>query len=481
MTTASRALSLLALGLWIAVHSASAATPREMLAAVLERRQPNIVLILADDLGYGDLGCYGQARIRTPHIDRLAAEGTRYLQAYAGSTVCAPSRAVLMTGLHTGHCRIRGNEQTPLLPADLTIAKVLANAGYQTAVFGKWGLGRPGSTGIPTQQGFQEWLGYLDQAHAHDYFPTNLHRNEALFPIPENAGGRRQVYTPDLFARVTANYLRTAKYRPFFLFLSSTLPHANNELGAATGNGMQIPSDAPYSSESWPQAEKNKAAMITRLDADVGRVIDTLKALHMESNTVVFVTSDNGPHSEGGVKAAFHHSSGTLRGIKRDLYEGGIRVPLIAWWPGHIPAGRTSSELFAFQDFLPTAADLAGVPVPPGLDGISFRRDLLGLAQTNRHAVLYWEFHEGGSKQAVRLGDWKAVRNELGKPIEVYNLASDPGESQDVAASHPEVVARAEAEFKSNRDENPSWPLKPKPAPPTDAPSPHEPAAPQNR
>ena len=441
------------------------ASPEEIIKAALERKQPNILLILADDLGYGDLGCYGQSRIKTPNIDRLAAEGTRYTQAYAGSTVCAPSRAVLMTGFHTGHNRIRGNDQRPLLSTDVTVARLLDKAGYQTALFGKWSLGLPGSSGIPTRQGFQEWLGYLDQTAAHNYYPTQLYRNDQVMDLPQNEGGRHGLYVQDLIDRVTTNYLRTAKYRPFFLCLAYTLPHANNELGRATGNGMETPSDAPYSKEPWPQPEKNKAAMITRIDSDVGMVLAALKAHRMTSNTVVIFTSDNGPHSEGGVKASFHQSSGPLRGIKRDLYEGGIRVPLIAWWPGRIPAGRVSQELFPAWDFLPTALDLAGLPIPAGLDGISMKRDLLGLAQTNRHETLYWEFHEGWSRQAIRMGNWKGVRNGVGEGMELYDLATDLGETNNLASAHPEILARLEERLAHARNADPEWPLKPKPAP----------------
>ncbi|MBI3867669.1 MAG: arylsulfatase [Verrucomicrobia bacterium] len=439
---------------------------RALVEAAMARRQPNILLIVADDLGYGDLGCYGQQRIRTPNLDRLAREGARFTQFYAGSTVCAPSRAVLMTGRHTGHQRIRGNDQRPLLPGEGLLASLLQKGRYQTALFGKWGLGQAGSSGEPNRQGFEEWRGYLDQVHAHDYYPSNLFRNGEPWALPQNENGRKGLYAQDLFMQMTTNYLRTAQFRPFFLYLAWTLPHANNELGRATGNGMEIPSDAPYSSEPWPAPEKNKAAMITRMDRDVGRVLDILRAYKMETNTLVLFTSDNGPHSEGGVKAEFHKSSGPLRGIKRDMYEGGIRVPLIARWPGRIPAGRVSEELWAFWDLLPTLTDCALLPRPEGIDGLSMYRDLLGLATTNRHAHLYWEFHEGGSKQAARVGDWKGIRNEAGGKLELYNLKSDIGETNNVAAARPDVVEKVEAILKSARTDDPDWPLKPKPPSP---------------
>ncbi len=452
-------LSLLLLG---SSNAHAALDPRARLQAALSTGQPNIVLILADDLGYGDLGSYGQARIRTPNLDALAREGTRFTQFYAGSTVCAPSRAVLMTGRHTGHNRVRGNEQNPLLPEDLTLAKLLAKGGYQTAMLGKWGLGLLGTTGDPARQGFQEWRGYLDQVHAHDYYPAQLYRNGEVWPLEQNAEGRKGLYVQDLMIQMTTNYIRTAQFRPFFLYLPWTLPHANNERGAATGNGMEIPSDAPYSKEAWPAPERNKAAMITRLDTDVGKVLAALKAYKLETNTIVIFTSDNGPHSEGGVKAAFHKSSGPLRGIKRDLYEGGIRVPFIVRWPGKVPAGRVSDEVGTFWDLLPTLAECARLPQPSGIDGLSLYREWVGLAQTNRHDHLYWEFHEGGSKQAARKGEWKGLRTEVGKPLELYNLKSDPGETNNLAAHYPEWVVAFEKILRSARNDEAHWPLTPK-------------------
>lgn len=435
---------------------------RSLLEKLDLRFPPNIVLILADDLGYGDVGCYGQTRIRTPNLDRLAAEGTRYTQFYAGSTVCAPSRAVLMTGKHTGHARIRGNERYALTNDDITLARVLSKAGYQTAAFGKWGLGLEGSGGEPNLHGFDEWFGFLDQNAAHNYYPPTLYRNDHVWEVPGNANGGKGIYVQDLFNRVTTNFLSSAQWRPFFLYLPYTLPHANNELGQATGNGMEIPSDAPYSKESWPAPEKNKAAMISRLDADVGLLMETLRLRKLYTNTLVLFTSDNGPHSEGGVHADFHRSSGPFRGIKRDLYEGGIRVPMIAWWPGRIPSGRVSEEVWAAWDLLPTIAEFAGVPAPKEIDGLSMYRDLIGLVQTNHHDFLYWEFHENGSKQAVRMGDWKAVRPELGASLELYDLKQDIGETNNVAGVHPEVTEKIETYLKTARSEHPIWPLKPK-------------------
>jgi arylsulfatase A-like enzyme len=423
--------------------------------------QPNIIFILADDLGYGDLGCYGQKKIKTPNIDRLAAEGIRFTQCYAGTTVCAPSRSALMTGQHTGHTRIRGNNAYPLQPQDVTVAEVLKGAGYSTALFGKWGLGLQRTTGAPWKQGFDEFFGYVSQTHAHDYYPSNLWRNDEILLIPANDNGQKQVYAPDMFTKASTNFIRISRSTPFFLYLAYTAPHANNELGRAIGNGMEVPSDAPYTTEKWPQAEKNKAAMITRMDADIGKLLTFIKGYNLETNTIIFFTSDNGPHKEGGVDPKFFNSSGPLRGIKRDLYEGGIRVPMIARWTGTIKPGQVSDFPWAFWDFLPTAAALANVKtnLPSNLDGQSIVPALLGQAM-KPHDFMYWEFHERGSKQAVRTGDWKAIRPALNKPIELYDLKNDLGETNNVAGAHPDVVAKIEAYLKSARTESEPWPLK---------------------
>lgn len=426
--------------------------------------KPNIIFILADDLGYGELGCYGQKRIKTPNLDRLAAGGMRFTQCYAGSPVCAPSRASLMTGRHTGHVSIRGNDLVPLSTNETTVAEILKAAGYQTALIGKWGLGETNTPSTPDLRGFDEWLGFLNQHHAHDYYPANLWRSSVLSeegltstPILENQNGARGRYVHDIFTHAATNFIRVSKYKPFFLYLAYTIPHANNELKQL---GMQVPTDAPYSAEDWPQPEKNKAAMITRMDRDVGAIMAQLQAFRIESNTVVFFASDNGPHKEGGANTEFFNSSGPFRGIKRDMYEGGIRVPMIARWPGKIPADVTSEQVWAFWDFLPTAAELAKVKPPGGIDGISMLPALLGKKQTNQHEFLYWEFHEKGSKQAVRTGDWKAVRLAPGAPLELYNLKTDPGETNNVAAAQPKIVARVETYLKKARTESEHWPLK---------------------
>ena len=429
-----------------------------LLGAQPAGRPPNILFILADDLGYGDLGCYGQQRIATPNIDRLATEGVRFTQAYAGCTVCTPSRCSLMTGLHTGHTRIRGNTRVPLAASDVTVAKLLKTAGYRTAIYGKWGLGNAGTAGVPNHQGFDEWFGYLDQQHAHSYYPELLFENENEFIIGKNLGVRSE-YSHDLFTARALKFLDRQKSNPFFLYLAYTIPHANDELGKDTGNGMEVPSDAPYSDRDWPQVEKNFAAMITRLDRDIGRIMSQLKTSGIDDHTLVFFTSDNGAHREGGHDPTFFQSSGPLRGIKRDLYEGGIRVPMLARWPGKIQAGRISDQVWAFWDFLPTAAELARVSPSAGLDGISMLPALLGKTQRN-HEYLYWEFHERGFTQAARMGDWKAVRFGRRAPLELYNLKDDLGEKNNVAAARPAIVRKIEQFLSAARTDSAEFPIR---------------------
>lgn len=441
-------LGLLCCELTASLHAAAARPARPPL--------PNILFILTDDLGYGDLGCYGQQRIKTPNIDRLAAEGMKFTSCYSGSTVCAPSRCALMTGLHTGHCRIRGNDAYPLQAEDVTVAEVLKPAGYRTALIGKWGLGLQDTTGIPTKQGFDDFVGFLGQTHAHQYYPTSIWRNEIQWPLHGNAGGQKKDYVHDVFTRSALNFIRINQEMPFFLYLAYTIPHAHNEM---KDQGMEVPSDKPYSDETWPQMEKNKAAMITRLDRDIGLILAALKQYHLDTNTVVFFTSDNGPHKEGGVNPEFHASSGPLRGIKRDMYEGGIRVPMIVRWTGRIQAGSISDLPWAFWDFLPTAAEMAGVKPPAGLDGQSILPALVG-GTTKPHEFFYWEFHERGTKQAVRTGDWKAVRLAPGAPLELYNLAGDLRETNNVAGANPSVVARIESYLKTARSESERWPIR---------------------
>jgi arylsulfatase A-like enzyme len=463
-----RAIRRVAAFVVVAGAAALSALPSPCVGNDGKETQPNIVFILADDLGYGDLGCYGQKLIRTPCLDRMAAEGIRFTDCYAGSTVCAPSRCSLMTGLHTGHARVRGNALVPLEPGDVTVAEVLKSAGYTTAIIGKWGLGEAGSTGIPTRQGFDYWFGYLNQAHAHNYYPAFLWRNETQVRLqnevpgttPERPFGsgvatKRIEYSHDLFVREAAEYLQRHRNDRFFLYLALTIPHANNEAGK---RGMEVPDYGPYADKDWPEPEKGRAAMITRMDADIGRLFGQLKQLGLDEKTIVFFSSDNGPHREGGADPEFFRCSGPLRGIKRSMHEGGIRVPMIVRWPGRIKPG-TSPLPWAFWDVLPTLAELAGATPPPGLDGISVVPTLLGRPGQKEHEFFYWEFHEGGSQQAVRMGPWKAVRPWQGA-IQLYDLRTDLGESRDVAAEHPEIVSKIEAYLAAARTESEHWPMR---------------------
>lgn len=434
------------------------------------RPRPNAIFILADDLGYGDLGCYGQKLIQTPRLDRMATEGMRFTDCYAGCTVCAPSRCCLMTGLHTGHSRVRGNALVPLEPADVTVAEVLKPAGYATGLVGKWGLGEEATVGIPTRQGFDYFFGYLNQCHAHNYYPDYLWRNEAKVRLPnevtpkgrgvaEGFGGvatKRVVYSHDLFATEALQFVEQHKSEPFFLYLALTIPHANNEAGP---EGMEVPDLGPYADKDWPAPQKGHAAMITRMDRDIGRLLDRLGELGIDRKTLVFFTSDNGPHKEGGFDPTFAQSSGPLQGIKRSLHDGGIRVPMIARWPGQIAPGTTSDLPCAFWDVLPTLADLAGVQPPADTDGISLMPTLLGKGSQKQHEFLYWEFHEGGSQQAMRMGPWKAVRPWNGK-LSLYNLSTDLAEANSIAAEHPDIVAKIEAYLATARTESTEWPMK---------------------
>jgi len=391
-------------------------------SAIAAADGPNIIYIMADDLGYGDLGCYGQKLIKTPHIDRMAAEGLRFTDFYSGSTVCAPTRSCLMTGLHTGHTRVRGNKsmedkRVPLLGEDVTVAEVLKQAGYVTGIIGKWGLGDPGTTGVPNRQGFDYWFGYLNQQKAHSYYPPYLWRNEEKYLLPGNEDGQRKQYSHDLFTAEALAFIKQNKGKRFFLYLPYTIPHGDYE----------IPSDEPYSGRDWPEESKNRAAMITLMDRDVGRIFKLLNDLGLDSKTLVFFCSDNGPPKF----EELFDSNGPLRGIKRDMYEGGIRVPMIVRWPGKVKAGAVSDQVWAMWDFLPTAAELAGVKPPGDIDGMSMLNALLGKKQKS-HEFLYWEFlRYGVFYQAVRMGNFKAVRKDFSK-LELYDLSKDLGEKNDV-------------------------------------------------
>ena len=437
--------------------------------ATCAQDRPNVIYILADDLGYGDLSCYGQQTLTTPHLDRLAREGLRFTRHYAGSTVCAPSRCVLMTGLHTGHCRVRGNGPGKLLSSDVTFVSLLQQAGYATGCFGKWGIGNPPPLDDPQRHGFDEFYGYVNMFHAHNYYPEFLVRNGKKEKLrnqlyadwltkrtgPREGAGVAQVavdYAPALIADAALQFIRDHRQQSFFLYYALNIPHANNEAGGdprVQKNGMRVPDFAAFGDRPWPVQEKGFARMLQALDGDVGRILALLKELQIADNTLVMFSSDNGPHQEGGHQVDFFDSNGPLRGKKRDLYEGGLRVPMIAWWPGQVPAGQVTDQISGFQDIFPTVLEVAGVEAPK-VDGVSLVPTLRGkpsLQQQHQH--LYWEFSEQGGKRAVLLGKWKAVQRNTLKtpalPIELYDLASDPGETRDVADQHPQLVRKLAA------------------------------------
>lgn len=428
------------------------------LARVSEK--PNIIYVMIDDAGYGDFEAFGSNHIKTPAMDRMCREGTKFTNHYSGSAVCAPTRCVLMTGLHTGHCRRRDNTAKAakdqadtqrglvfLKPEDVTVAEVLKKAGYVTGGIGKWGLGNPGSTGEPGLQGFDHWFGYLDQVHAHDQYTDKMWHDGRMLYIPENAGENKKTYIHDLFETETFSFLRRYKDEPFALYLAYTLPHGK----------YVIPQDDPacelYKDKPWSQTVKNYAAMITRVDRTVGKMLDLLKELGIDDKTVVFYTSDNGPNKQFLEDL---DSGRGFRGIKRWLYEGGIRAAMAVRWPGRIQAGATSEFVWDMRDFFPTACDVAGVKAPKHLDGISVLPTLLGEDQTP-HDHLYWEIHSP-FQQAVRMGEWKGIRFGTKEPVELYNLADDPGETRNVAPDNPGVVDKITTVMDTSRTETPFWP-----------------------
>ena len=429
---------------------------RTLAAQSARANEPNIIFIMADDLGYGDLGCYGQKHIKTPNIDRLAAGGMRFTQCYAGSTVCAPSRSVLMTGLHTGHTRVRGNsgkvggvgsqKRVPLKAEDVTVAEVLKAAGYATGITGKWGLGEPDTNGVPNRQGFDEWFGYLNQKNAHSYYPPYLWHNEEKLELEGNKDGKREQYSHNLMTDFALKFIRKHSKRPFFLYVPYTIPHAKYE----------IPSDEPYSDKPWAKDAKVHAAMVTLMDKDVGRIMKLLKDSGIDKETLVFFCSDNGAAKRW---EGVFDSSGPLRGHKRDMYEGGIRTPMIARWPGKVPAGRTSDAVWYFADVLPTLADVVGTRTPDNVDGISILPTLIGKNQRTDDRFLYWEFFERGFNQAVRWRNYKAVRLGVDKPLELYDLDKDIAEEHDISSQKPDIVARIEKYLKTARTESPNWPV----------------------
>ena len=416
--------------------------------------KPNIIYILADDLGINDFGCYGQKIMKTPRIDRMAAEGMQFFNHYSGSTVCAPTRSCLMTGQHTGRTRVRGNAPAHLLPEDVTVAEVLKTAGYNTACIGKWGLGPEGSAGIPNRQGFDFFFGYLDQRRAHRYYPDWIWRNDTKEHYPHNPT-KRNVYIHDRFTDESLNWIKqqSRKKEPFFLYLAYTLSHVDLDV---PDDSMKpylktIEENSPYVNKNWPsRGYRNHptpracfAGMTSRLDRDVGLILDEIDKLGIAENTIVMFSSDNGPTSAGGANPDYFDGNGIYRGIKRDLYEGGIRAPLIARWPGTIKAGSKSDHISAHWDLMATVADLAGTKPAKAHTGISFAPTLLNKGKQAHHEYLYWEFYERGGKQAIRMGDWKAVRLNRHKkpnaPWEIYDLSKDPGESNDLARQQPQL------------------------------------------
>jgi arylsulfatase A len=440
-------------------------------------RPPNIVLILADDLGYAELGCYGQQKIRTPSLDRMAAGGMRFTHFYSGSPVCAPSRSTLMTGKHTGHTPIRNNSevqpegQRPMPDAAVTVAELLKKRGYATGATGKWGLGFPGSEGDPNRQGFDLFFGYNCQRHAHNHYPRYLRRNGEKVDLEGNdAGLTGKQFSHDLMEAEALKFVRENRERPFFLYVPFTIPHL----------ALQVPEDslAEYRGK-WedpayeggngylphPHPRAAYAAMVTRMDRSVGRIMDLLKELKLDERTLVLFSSDNGPtyNRLGGSDSDFFQSAGPFRGFKGSVYEGGIRVPLIARWPGRIRAGATSDLPAALWDLLPTFTEAAGAETPADVDGVSLLPTLLGRDGQKRREYLYWEFPAYGGQQAVRLGDWKGVRQNLmragRREIELYHLREDPGEKRDVAAAHPETVARIARIMREGRTPSPMFPF----------------------
>lgn len=451
---------------------AAASLPSLLMASKTQDDRPNIIFIMADDMGYGDLSCFGQKKFRTPNIDRIAAEGMRFTQCYAGCTVCAPSRSVLMTGQHTGHTRVRGNmckaggsvgykgnrqvRRMYLTDEDITVGNVLQDAGYHTGIIGKWHLGGYKEDATPLDRGFDEFYGWLNRTYETifpTYYPQKRYRNRELYDIAANQNGQNGYYHTDICTDEALRFLKENKSRRFFLYLAYINPH----------DPLVVPELGPYANKDWPEPMKTYAAMIHLLDQRIGKLMDTLKDLGIDKDTIVFFCSDNGPRS-GGSKtltevAEFFDSNGPLQGYKRDMFEGGIRVPMIVRLPGKVPAGQTCDTPWYFADFLPTAADLADAQPPKNIDGVSMLPTILGRRQNLRDRLLYWEFFERGFQQAVRWRDFKAIRLKQGEPLLLFDLAKDPGEQNNVAGEHPQVVSRIEEYLKTARTDSPNWPL----------------------
>ncbi len=454
---------------WLHAVTAVTALSAVPLTQAEPEHKPNIIFVMVDDLGYGDLGVYGQQHIQTPHLDQMAAEGILFTDVYA-EAVCAPARSVLMTGLHTGNTRVRANSDSgrspssvqdpygvwrvPLELEDVTVAEVLRDAGYVTGITGKWGLGEEGTTGIPNLQGFDEWYGLLNQRQAHSHYPAFMWRDQVKEDLPGNTGTRtdfvnEEHYAHHLFTDFAFDFIErhTAANDPFFLYLPYTLPH----------DRFQIPELAPYTqNQGWTQQQQVYASMVTLLDYDMGRMLQLLRDLNIDDNTLVFFCSDNGAANRYD---NVFDSSGPLRGRKRDLYEGGIRTPMLVWGPGNVPPGTVSTVAWSFADVLPTLADAAGATPPPDIDGVSVLPTLLGQEQPELvDRPIYFELHEGLFQQAIRRGKWKAVRRDPPSSTELYDLSVDIGESNNIASQHPDIVEEMEALFISMRSPSVGWP-----------------------
>ncbi len=449
-------MGLAATGTLLPQKMVRAQTPEK--ARVLQGRRPNIIFLMADDIGYGDLGCYGQKLIRTPSIDRLAAEGLRFTQAYAGGPVCTPSRSVLMTGLHNGHTVARDNiphYPTYLKEEDVTMAEVLKEAGYRCGGVGKWSLGDAGTVGRATNQGFDMWFGYLNQDHAHYYYTEYLDDNEGRLELTGNTASREH-YSHDLLTERALGFIRENKSEPFFLYGAYTLPHFSAK--SEDPDGLAVPSTAPYTDTDWDERTKKYAAMVHRLDRDVGRIAALIDELDLTGNTLIIFASDNGGHAE---MSGDIDTNGPLRGHKRDLTEGGIRVPFIARWPGVVPVGRSSDEIVTFWDMLPTFAELADAKTPPDIDGTSVVEALTGGAVASPHEYLYWDYGHCRDRydQAVRMGKWKGIRLGQKGTLQLYDLDADLGETRDLAAQHPDIVKKLEGFMESAVIPHPNYPV----------------------
>jgi arylsulfatase A len=453
-------------------------TANQLLAQPANKKRPNIIFIMADDLGYADLGCYGQQKTATPHLDKLAKEGMKFTQFYSGSTVCAPARTSLMTGLHTGHTPIRGNKtfapegQTPLKEDVITVANLLQNAGYRTAAFGKWSLGFITTSGDPAKKGFEEFYGYNCQSLAHDYYPDHLWHNHDRIDLKENINNN-VVYSADNIHQKAMQFIKQQNNdQPFFLYLPYTLPHGD----------VLLPHDSVYNAyikkfnekplpfdnkkdkldfEPYPHAAF--AAMVSRLDKYVGEIVKTITKNGLAENTLIIFCSDNGPHKENGGDPDFFQNHGIYRGIKRDLYEGGIRVPCIAYWKGNIKPAVTDQWL-TLWDMYPSFLQLAALPPTKNIDGISIVPTLLKKGKQVQHDYLYWEFHENDGRQALRWKDWKLVKLNVNKPnpvVELYDLKYDPEEKNNLMDKFPAVVKKLEKMMKAAHTANKDWPLLP--------------------